>query len=232
MVEHLIADLLSFPEVGQIIFTCNVPEQLLLPTDKRIMHIQNDRPAGFAANHNQAFQYCKLPFFCPVNPDVRLSTNPFPPLLDAMRSTRAAICAPSVYNSAGELEDNFRTFPTFRSLCAKALGLSDGRYPINNQALFYPDWVAGMFMLIEQTAFHQLGGFDSRYFLYYEDVDICARAWQAGMTVLACPRVGVIHDAQRASRRHFNHLLWHVSSLIRYLFKFFGKSPNVQRKLS
>ncbi len=229
MVEQLVVCLLALPEVEQIIVTCNVPELLTLPTDNRLTLIHNAQPIGFAANHNKAFSHCGSRYFCPLNPDIELPSNPFPALLEAMRTTGAAIVAPLVRNSAGKIEDNFRAFPTLRSLCLKALNLSDGRHHSTNQSLFHPDWVAGMFMLIDRFAFNRLGGFDSRYYLYYEDVDICVRTWRAGMKVLACPKVVVIHDAQRASRREFHHFFWHLQSLLRYLIKYWGKLPNVQR---
>jgi len=113
-----------------------------------------------------------------------------------------------------------------RSLATKALGRGDGRYMVQaGEPDFHPEWVAGMFMLFHSEDFARLKGFDERFFLYYEDVDICVRAWRDGLKVAACPRVSVVHDARRDSRRSLPHLRWHLASMARYFWKHWGRLP-------
>src|SRR5690606_33557130 len=102
------------------------------------------------------------------------------------------------------------------SLLLKLLGVSKGtfQYAIGDEP-FFPHWVAGMFMLFESHAFANLQGFDERFFLYYEDVDICARIWETGSKLVVCPKVSVVHDAQRDSHRKMKYLYWHISSMLR-----------------
>ena len=57
-----------------------------------------------------------------------------------------------------------------------------------------------MFMLVRSADYMAVGGFDEGFFLYYEDVDICARLWRSGRKVVICPEAIVVHDARRASR--------------------------------
>lgn len=54
-------------------------------------------------------------------------------------------------------------------------------------------YVSGAAMLIPTQVFRQLGGFDSRYFMYYEDIDLCSRAGDAGVSVLLDPQWRVVH---------------------------------------
>jgi hypothetical protein len=82
---------------------------------------------------------------------------------------------------------------------------------------FSPDWVAGMFMLFRNELFREIGGFDERYFLYYEDVDLCFRLRQHGYDVVLVPDARAAHFAQRQSHRNPRYLLWHVRSLVRFL---------------
>lgn len=228
MVEQLVADVLTCPEVGQVIVTRNIPESLTLPQDVRILVIDNTASAGFAANQNAAFRFCALPYFCPLNPDIQLQGNPFPSLLSALQEVDDAIVAPLVRNPLGDAEDSIRFFPTITSLLSKALGWTDGHYNLKNyQSVFYPEWVAGMFMLFRSSAYKELNGFDERFFLYYEDVDICARAWKAGLKVLACPSVSVVHDARRDSHKNLKYLRWHLTSIIRYFWKHCGRLPTL-----
>ncbi len=229
MVIRLVSSLLTCPEVVQIIVTRNVPEVLELPADGRILVIDNSSPNGFGANHNAAFKYCRQPFFCPLNPDIELIANPFPQLLALFESDeRVALTAPMVRSPGGSLEDSVRHFPTVTSLLGKALSGADGRYSVApGQASFSPEWVAGMFMLFSSPNYLRLGGFDEGFFLYYEDVDICVRAWKAGMRVLVCPSVSVVHDARRDSHRSLRHLRWHLTSMARYFFRHWGRLPRL-----
>ena len=208
------------PEVCEIIITQNIAEPPLHLDRPGVRLIENRQPKGFGANHNNAFKHSNAPFFCVLNPDITLEANPFPPLLSALKRTRAALAAPIVLTPNGELEDNLRRFPTVGSLLCKLMTGEKGRYPHRaGQSTIHPDWVAGMFMLFRRKAFQAIGGFDERYFLYYEDVDICARLWHAGLRVTATSDARVIHDAQRASHRHLRHLRWHLGSAARYLLK-------------
>lgn len=226
MVERLVDSLLECPEVGQIILTCNISETLNLADDARLAVIENRIPKGFGANHNAAFTRCEQPFFCPLNPDIELLCNPFPVLLQAASATDASLMTPLVISPEGNVEDSIRHFPTLSSLAVKALGGGDGRYEVKaGECDFCPEWVAGMFMLFRREAFQRLGGFDEGFFLYYEDVDICVRAWKQGMLIVACPGISVVHDARRDSRRSFRHLRWHLASMGRFFFKHWGRLP-------
>lgn len=226
MVERLVDTLLAFPEVSRIVVTRNIPEVLRFSSDRRVELIDNVQPKGFGENHNAAFQRCAEAFFCPLNPDIEVPGNPFPRLLADLESSGGGLAAPLVMAPSGAVEDSMRHFPTPWSLARKAFGRGDGRYVVAaGQPLFFPEWVAGMFMLFRREVFARLGGFDERYFLYYEDVDICLRTWKAGEKVVACPGVSVIHDARRDSRKSLRHLRWHLTSMARFFLLHYGRFP-------
>lgn len=229
MVADLVQALLGCPEVSLILVTLNVPESWPLPADARLSIIRNAIPKGFGANHNTAFGHCKTPFFCPVNPDIRLTANPFPELLTAVTDNDPILVAPLVLGPKGAVEDSVRRFPNLRRLARRALGRRRPDYPLApGHTLMFPDWVAGMFMLFQSEDYARLQGFDEGYFLYYEDVDICLRSWKLGRTIAVCPRTCVVHDAQRASHRDLRHLRWHLASMVRYLCKHWGRFPDVR----
>jgi GT2 family glycosyltransferase len=79
------------------------------------------------------------------------------------------------------------------------------------------EWVAGMFIGFRRDAYARVGGFDERYFLYYEDVDICRRLRSHGYKVVYDTTVSVIHEARRASRRDPRLMGIHAASALRYL---------------
>jgi GT2 family glycosyltransferase len=79
-----------------------------------------------------------------------------------------------------------------------------------------------MFMLFPSEAFRAAGGFDPRFFLYYEDVDLCARLRTLGYACVYQPETAVIHDARRASRRDLRLMGIHAVSALRYLTRRYG----------
>lgn len=211
MVTRLVARLLDCPEVGRVIVTRNRPEPLDLPDDPRIRRIDNPHPSGFGANHNAAFAHADAPCFCVLNPDIMLPDNPFPALLDCLDASGAALAVPHIVAPDGADEDSVRRFPTPWRLLHKSLAGARGEHRVAR-----PDWAAGMFMLWRHEAFAQLGGFNERYFLYYEDVDLCTRAWRAGLPIAYCREATAIHDARRESHRKLRFLRWHLASMARY----------------
>jgi len=226
MVGNLLAALQTFPEVGQVILTRNISDDDRVVEIENTLIIQNAVPKGFGANHNAAFVHSTAPYFCVLNPDIELPTNPFPALLAALNGSGASVMAPAVVNSVGNPEDSARGFPTVKQLASKLLGRYDGRYALQpTQSATPVDWVAGMFMLFRADDFKAIGGFDEKFFLYYEDVDICTRLWKAGRPVMVCPQVQVAHDAQRASRRNLQYMKWHAASMARYFWKHWGRLP-------
>ena len=218
MLPKLVESLLAFPQVTRVMLTFNIAEQEPVFTDSRVEVIRNSAKKGYGANNNAAFAHCKEPYFCVLNPDVVFKENPFPGLVEEMQRHQAAIAAPMVVNERGEIEDSVRRFPTLFSLVKKALKIDDGRIPFKaGDSPFFADWVAGMFMLFSSDAFRVLKGFDEQYFMYYEDVDICARAWKAGQKVVACPKLKIVHAGTRKSRSSLRHAIWHGQGILRFV---------------
>lgn len=226
MVERLISDLLLFPEIGLIVLTLNVPEKLKIHKNSRIKVINNTSAKGFGANHNAAFKFCNDDFFCIINPDILFKSNPFPILIPTISLDEVGLVAPLVINLYGRIEDSARSFLTPKSLFKRHfLGKSDAYKCLMGDGFLYPEWVGGMFMLVSSKMFTHIKGFDERYFLYVEDVDICTRIWLSGRKVLMDQNICVIHDARRASRKSFKHMFWHMRGVLRYFVKFYNRYP-------
>jgi N-acetylglucosaminyl-diphospho-decaprenol L-rhamnosyltransferase len=220
MVRCLAEDLLGCPEVTRVVITQNIPEQTTYSEDARVEVIRNTTPRGYGANQNAAFAATKTPFFCVLNPDIRLTGNSFAQLLGAFNDPSVALAGPKIVAPDGLEEDSARKFPTSRDLIGKAFGRHDGTYADQPASgLRYPDWLAGMFLLLRTEAFQKVGGFDEKFFMYYEDVDLCWRLRRDGCQIVQDRSVCVIHDARRESRRSLKFARWHLASMARYLRK-------------
>jgi len=203
-----------------LVLTQNVPDPVPFAAGNRTYPaeiIVNRERKGFGVNHNAAFRRCRTPYFCVCNPDIRLASDVFPPLLQVLTDRRVAVAGPLVRNPAGRIEDSARRFPTATALLKKLfVDRREADYP-TDRGPREVDWLAGMFLLFRSDAYRSIGGFDEAYFLYYEDVDICHRLHSIGMTAILAPRAAVTHDARRASRRDPRLALQHLVSILRFL---------------
>lgn len=219
LADRLLEDLaqLAPRTVAKIIVTVNLPTDTWAPPPGRnqdsIVVIRNAVPLGFGANHNQAFAHCDAPVFAVVNPDIRLAADPFPALLDRLDDDAdCAVVAPVQLDLAGRRESFARSVPTPVNVALRRLS-PGARMP--KTAPSRVEWLAGAFMVWRAEAFRRLGGFDSRYLLYCEDVDICLRLQLEGQRFAVVESAQVVHAAQRASRGSARMWLIHVRSLAR-----------------
>lgn len=221
LVQQLLGDLkLHVRTPFRLILTENVPESSDILIDEYafpIDVIRNVVPKGFGANHNSALARSGNGWFCVLNPDIRLTCDPFPALLSVAADPRVGIVAPVVTGPDLVPEDHARNFPSLFTLIAKALGHRPRSVAAQGEAVHSPDWIAGMFMLLRCKSMRELGGFDERYFLYYEDVDLCARMRDRGLEVVVCAEASVIHAARRESHRNLRYAAWHFRSAVRFL---------------
>jgi N-acetylglucosaminyl-diphospho-decaprenol L-rhamnosyltransferase len=219
LVGRLLGDLGRIPAVrgGEVILTYNIDEPEVDVAAALPLHVvRNPAPRGFGANHNAAFRRSRGEHFCVLNPDVRLPRDPFPTLLHALETSGTGVAAPLIVTPGGAVEDSARRFHTPLDLLRKAFtGGVRLDYP-HAESAYSPDWIAGMFMLFRREAFQRVGGFDERYFLYYEDNDICARLRLAGYGVRLEPAARAVHDARRRSHRDPRYLAAHLRSALRY----------------
>lgn len=224
IIKNLLDDLsaLSFHNF-QILITINIPEDEspYLHTNLPLRIIRNESPKGFGWNHNQAFHLSTSPYFCVVNPDIRIQSLILEDLLVPFIDRSVGATAPLVLSSEGNVEDSARVFPTFFGLLKRILisdlsldyKVSSGPYTV--------DWVAGMFIIFRREAFEQVKGFDSyRFYMYLEDADICMRLAKKGWKVQVNPLIHVIHLAQRSSHYDINHMIWHTISVFKFLTGF------------
>jgi GT2 family glycosyltransferase len=222
LVGSLLNDLKRFHpgRPWQVIVTINCPEKPAfgeMDFDFDLTIVKNRHPRGFGANHNAAFRLKPSEFFAVLNPDLRLTRDPFGPLTSALDDKEIGVIAPLIFNEDHLIEDSARRLPTPGRLLKRYLGRKgEGRLDYGMNRMINPDWLAGIFMLFPSPVFAAMKGFDERYFLYFEDVDLCSRLRLAGYKIALDPTVSVVHQARRDSHRRPRYLLWHTISGIRF----------------
>ena len=93
------------------------------------------------------------------------------------------------------------------------------------------DWVSGAFMLIRRQALESLGGFDERFFLFSEEVDLCTQARRAGWEVRYLPQLTIMHrNADRPLDDHRERLL--IWSELVYMRKWYGRRERASMRVA
>jgi N-acetylglucosaminyl-diphospho-decaprenol L-rhamnosyltransferase len=196
------------PWIDRVILTVNVPENLRIEDDLAfpVDVVRNPRPRGFGANHNTAFARVGTPWFLVLNPDLCIAGDVIGSLL-ARADAEAGLIAPRVQEPGRSEPEPYRTLVTPLELIR--------RQRQSHISPEIPSWVAGMFMLLRTSAYREAKGFDERFFMYCEDVDLCLRLQIAGWKLQVATDTIVHHEAQRDSHSSLQALVWHLTSFVK-----------------
>jgi N-acetylglucosaminyl-diphospho-decaprenol L-rhamnosyltransferase len=221
-----------------------------------VSYLPSDSNCGFGAACNKAAMLCSAPLLAFVNCDTNFdSTDPsrFLEMLQIMSIGTVAVVAPRILSEAGLLHASCFSFDPVSILLKpfrhiRKVG-SSIRFKIPKYASFKKridrityegmdkslpclvDWVSGCFAVVRRDVFESVSGFDERYFMYFEDVDLCRKFRQFSLDVVFDPRVSVIHVASHESAKRrgvLRSLLlnqvarYHVMSWLRYCWKWKG----------
>lgn len=152
--------------------------------------LRNPRNLGFGAANNMALRQVKTRYALLLNPDCLPTEDFLQRLLEvAEDNPEAAIIAPHLIRRSGEIEVSYR-WP--RSHWPSRGPAADGPSCVG--------FVCGAVMLLNMEAMQDVGLFDEDFFLYYEDEDLCQRAFAMRKAIIIAPQVSVIHLARGSVR--------------------------------
>lgn len=194
--------------------------------------IQGSSFKGFGANNNEVFQVarntfgmCDDDFFLVLNPDIEINTEAVAELLERHKKTAADISAINLFKDRAMIEYDYsiRHYPKLLNPLKALLRIP--RHDLYDKAVIQNpvkiDWAAGSFLLFKVSCYSSLKGFDEKYFMYFEDADICTRANLKGHNVVYFPNIKAVHFASHQNRKLFSkHFIWYCGSSIRYHLKF------------
>lgn len=187
---------------------------------------------GFAAGVNDAARHAGPGPLLLLNPDCEIAAPIVRPLADALDTyPQAAVIGGIVREADGSVQASARRFPGLTTglggrtswLSRVAPGNPLTRRNLTTDptgGVTQVDWVSGALMMVRRQVFDALGGFDERFFLYWEDADFCRRAREVGWATLYAPFASATHFTGRTSLHAPLRSLWafHRSAL-RYHWK-------------
>jgi hypothetical protein len=157
---------------------------------------------GFAAGANHGAAAAGGDVLVFLNPDARVVPGAVAMLVDALaRAPEAGIAGGGLVDDAGRWQPAAARFGPVAHLL---LDTSAGRLPARwRRRPHRVDWVYGTFMAVRGDLFRALAGFDTRYFMYGEDMDLCFRAARRGQRTLHVPLARAVHGANLSAVQRF-----------------------------
>ena len=202
-----------------------------------VLLIRNEENAGFGRANNQGLAKAKGKYILFLNSDMAVNENCLDRMFAFMEENpRIGASACKLTFPDGRLQHSCRQFPSFKVYFLMILGL---RYLFPNLKVFRHylmlDWdhsdtrevdqIMGSFMFMRRSALDEAGHFDERFWMYFEEVDLCLRLKKAGWKIVHYPQASAVHFLSKSSEQ------WGKLKVTREfqksLLKYFKKNRNV-----
>ena len=197
-----------------------------------IEYIPIGKNIGFGSGHNIIINKINnfSKYHLILNPDVVFKKNTLQNLiLELEKDSEAAMIAPKVLFPNNRHQYSCRRYPSVKELFARRFPflipifktiIYNGQYRDKDlQIPFHAEYITGCFHLYNTVDFINLKGFDERYFLYMEDVDICKKIELLGKKKLYFPKEEITHVLKQGSSKSIKLFIYHLSSAIKYFLK-------------
>jgi len=218
--------------------------QILAWQHPKVIFIQNKNNIGMGAGNNVGLKRARGKYVVVMNPDTLAFPSTFAKLFAYMEAnSNVGVVGPKQYNPDKSVQDSCYRWPSlltpfFRRTFLGRLGLSDWeikRYLMqdyNKKTIREVDWLLGSCLFMRTSALKEVGWFDERFFLYFEDTDLCRRFWNKKWRVVYNPEVEIIHNHNRESARYPWYAFFmnmasrqHIKSWWRYVIKWGFRPP-------
>ncbi|MBI4599919.1 glycosyltransferase [Candidatus Uhrbacteria bacterium] len=197
--------------------------------------IANDENKGFAAACNQGIKASSGEHIFFLNPDSEITESTVSRLTEYLDAhIDAGIVAPQIRGADGSIQKSIQRFPTplsqlgilfkLRKIVPGLLShyyADDFDYTRDEQEVDQPDGAA---LMIRRSVLEGVGAFDERFFLWFDEVDLCKRVHDAGYKIVYLSRAHIIHHSGKsfAQKGTFEKQRIFFTSCARYLIKHHG----------
>ncbi|MBI9089850.1 MAG: glycosyltransferase family 2 protein [Desulfobacterium sp.] len=192
---------------------------------------ENSVRRGYGANHNKNLDRVRGKYVLFMNSDMEILPDAMDLLCGFMDSNKTVgICCPNVLNPDGSLQYLNKKYPNLfdlmlrrfakgpvKSVFKRRMDAYELRETGYGESVSVP-FVSGCFMFCRTGVVHQVKGFDERYFLYFEDADLCRKV-QKFATTVSCPEAKVVHRWERSAHKKFKWFVVFLQSAVRYFNK-------------
>jgi GT2 family glycosyltransferase len=208
---------LSEPEVEEVIVIDNGSgdESADILTEefrgKNVRVMENEDNVGFATANNKGVGRARTDYVLLLNSDAFVLEGAIGILLERIKADDSiGIIGPEILLSDGHSPQplNYGPFPSLKTIFTRNQNVDN---PLQ------PDWVSGVAMMLNRQFMLEIDGFDDRYFMYFEDVDLCRRVQEHGRKVVREPKAKIVHFGGKSLSSDFKRKKMYYASQDRYL---------------
>ena len=218
-------------------------EEMLKEKYPDVIFVGSKANRGYGAGMNLGIEKAKGEYILILNPDIVILKNSIESLYEFMKERPdAGIVGPKLLNPDGTTQSSYFRFHTIMTPVYRRTPL--GKLPWakkhlnrflmaedqNNGKAGPVEWILGACMMVRKSILRKIGLFDERFFLYFEDTDLCRRTWESGYKVYYASNSEMVHYHMRESAEHsvlasiFSYpTRVHIASWIKYILKYKGK---------
>ena len=208
-----------------------------------IVFLQTEENLGLAGGVNVGMRAAKGKYYLILNPDIISPVGSLSALIEFMEGTpKVGLVGGKLLSPNGDVQPScfrfyrpmtiiYRRTPLGRTRRGQAELNRFVMQDYDRQQAREVDWIQGSCMMARAGAVQEVGMWDERFFLYFEDVDWCRRFWEAGWRVMFVPQAAFSHFHQRSSERGSLFGIFtnwatraHITSAIKYFWKYRGRS--------
>lgn len=242
---ELVPQCLKLIGVGSIIIVDNNSNKInqinlrsISELSDKIVIIENDKNLGFGAACNIGAREAREDFILFLNPDIQFIDNLtlHNSMLELIQA-EASVLGVMQIDEHGEVHRSCARLPDLKMILGESSGLSR-IFPKIFPSYFMSDWnhidsryvdhVIGSFYLIKRKNFIDIGGFDERFFVYYEDLDLSCRIIKSGGKIYYSSNNKVIHEGGGTSKNVKGTRIYYSQiSRLKYSLKHFSKSASM-----
>ncbi|MGL5119241.1 MAG: glycosyltransferase family 2 protein [Plesiomonas shigelloides] len=217
------------PSRFNIQFDDYLSADLISKVNVTYLYKHNPNNLGFGKGHNQALK-ADAQYHLILNPDLEVAPDALKNALKFMEQhPECGLLTPYATWRNGQVQRLCKRYPTvfdlflrgfmptiFRDLFSQRLARYEMSDTLNDKDVYWdPPIVSGCFMLFRSEVLKQIGGFDPRFFLYFEDFDISLRTAKVSR-IAYVPQVKVVHHGGHASRKGWKHIKMFGRSMITF----------------
>jgi len=226
--QKVIDSFLSLAYDKELVIMDNSPENVLesfCSAYENVKYIFSGQNLGFGRGHNLAFkEVTKSDIHLILNPDIYFDGKSINAFLEWFYKERdVSLAIPNVLNIDGSVQKVVREIPTPLSLLKRKLGIDTVELEIPVNMVQEIPFAHGCFFTFRYEVYEQLEGFDERYFMYMEDVDIWIRAKKYGKTVINT-NYAIYHEHRKGSAKSIKLFFYHICSAVQFFANYKTKA--------
>jgi GT2 family glycosyltransferase len=205
--------------------------------DLKLKIVSNKMNLGFGGGCNVGIKKSKGKYILLLNPDIAVLENSIEKLVKYLEENKeVGIVGPQLINPDKTIQKSCYRYPQWYIPILRRTFL--GKLPLakeklekytmvdfDHREIKEVDWILGAALMLRKEMLKKVGLFDERFFLYFEDIDLCRRTHQANWKIVYCPRSSMFHYHQRESAKFgifsifSRYTMIHISSAFKYFLK-------------